>query len=315
MSPPKRVLVLGAGVLGSITAGLLADSPHSVTLLARGDRLAQLREHGVHLENGLTGAERVREVELVDALGPDDVYDLVLVIMQRSQVPGVLPMLAANGHTPTVAFLGNNVTGADEMAAALGADRVLLGFAAAGGYRQDHRVIHALGEPGEMKVILGEPDRRRTPRLAEAAEILASAGIEPDLPSDVDAWLKTHAVLVLPLAGALYAVDGDMGALVGRPDLLDAALDGLREGLRVLRAAGIPILPRALRLTPFLPNVLLRLRVRRTLRTRFAEIALAGHASAARPEMAGLCRDLRPLIEHSGVATPSLDRLFEIVEG
>ncbi|MBW2254920.1 MAG: ketopantoate reductase family protein [Deltaproteobacteria bacterium] len=310
----KKVLVYGAGVLGSITASLLADSPHEVKLLARGKRLEELREHGIHLENGITGATRTAQVDLVESLEPDDVYDLVLVVMQRSQVPSVLPTLAANRHVPTVAFLGNNVTGAEEMAEVIGAERVLLGFVGAGGYREGHKICHALGEPGEMKVVLGEPDRRRTTRLEEVAAILASAGIQPDLPSDVDAWLKTHAVLVLPLGGALYAVDGDIKTLAGRPDLITASIDGLREGLRVLRALRIPILPWQLRLTPILPNALLRLKVKRTLTSRLGEVALAGHAAVARPEMAQLCRQLRVLIEQSGVATPTLDHLFDIIE-
>jgi ketopantoate reductase len=310
----KKVLVYGAGVLGSITAALLADSPHAVTLLARGKRLEELREHGIALENGITGTTRTARVDLVESLEPEDEYDLVLVVMQRTQVPSVLPALAANRHVPTVAFLGNNVTGADEMAEAIGAERVLLGFVGAGGYKEGHKICHALGEPGEMRIVLGEPDRRRTTRLKEVAEILASGGIRPDLPSDVDAWLKTHAVLVLPLAGVFYEVDGDTKAVADRPDLIDAALNGLREGLRVLRALGIPILPWPLRLTPLIPNWLLRIRVKRTLTSRLGEIALAGHAAAAQPEMANLCRELRVLIGQSGVATPTLDHLFEIIE-
>jgi ketopantoate reductase len=42
-----RLLVFGAGVIGSIYAARLAKRGADVTLLARGQRLADIREHGI----------------------------------------------------------------------------------------------------------------------------------------------------------------------------------------------------------------------------------------------------------------------------
>ena len=97
-------------------------------------------------------------------------------------------------------------------------------------------------------------------------------------------------------------------------ELLDAAINGLREALRVLKALEIPILPKPLRLTPLIPNWLLRIRVRRTLTSCLGQIALGGHAATARPEMASLSREFRELIARSGVAAPTLERLFDAIE-
>jgi 2-dehydropantoate 2-reductase len=46
-----RVLVLGAGVVGSAYAGRLLQAGHHVVMLARGQRLADLRAHGLVLED------------------------------------------------------------------------------------------------------------------------------------------------------------------------------------------------------------------------------------------------------------------------
>ena len=46
-----RIVVVGSGVIGSIYGGRLARSGHDVTLLARGQRLADLRAHGLVLED------------------------------------------------------------------------------------------------------------------------------------------------------------------------------------------------------------------------------------------------------------------------
>src|ERR1700685_2385339 len=52
---PMKLVVVGPGVIGSIYAGRLAQSGHEVTLLARGQRLADLRAHGLVLEDAASG--------------------------------------------------------------------------------------------------------------------------------------------------------------------------------------------------------------------------------------------------------------------
>ena len=44
-----RVLVLGAGVIGSVYAGKLLQAGHEVVVLARGHRLSDLQAHGLVL--------------------------------------------------------------------------------------------------------------------------------------------------------------------------------------------------------------------------------------------------------------------------
>ena len=46
-----RILVLGAGVIGSVYAGKLLQAGHDVVLLARGPRLVDLQTHGLILED------------------------------------------------------------------------------------------------------------------------------------------------------------------------------------------------------------------------------------------------------------------------
>jgi nucleoside-diphosphate-sugar epimerase len=79
----KKILIVGAGVIGSFNAARLKEAGHDVTLLARGRRLADLREHGVVLESSRTGRSTT-QVPLVDRLGPEDAYDLAIVIVRRN---------------------------------------------------------------------------------------------------------------------------------------------------------------------------------------------------------------------------------------
>ncbi len=154
-----KILIYGAGVLGSVAAARLAQAGADVTVLARGRRLEVIRRDGIVLERFGNGQRTQIQVSVVDRLGPEDAYDLVMVIMGMNQAPTVLPALAANRHTPNVLFVGNSVSG-DELTAALGTKRVLRGFLLVAGTMLPGGVVrYACNERRKDGWIIGEVDR------------------------------------------------------------------------------------------------------------------------------------------------------------
>jgi 2-dehydropantoate 2-reductase len=69
-----KLLVYGAGVLGSQFAVRMHEAGHDVTLVARGDRLDALRRHGVQLAEGDGPAVRRVAVPMVEH--PAGRYDI-----------------------------------------------------------------------------------------------------------------------------------------------------------------------------------------------------------------------------------------------
>ncbi len=305
-----KILVYGAGVLGSIFAARLHKGGHDVSLLARGQRLADLREHGIVLVDDLTNERQVEQVKIVEALAPDDAYELVLVIMRKNQVADVLPILAANRHTPTVAFLGNNGAGSDAYVAALGRERVLMGFAGAAGARDGHIIRHVRGTDAKpASLIIGELDGQTTPRLQAIVAAFKEAGFIVEVSPHIDAWLKAHVAGVSPVADAVLLAGGDNYRLARTRDGLVLMIRALRESFAVLRALRIPVQPPALALLARLPEPILVPLAARFMNTRMAEIALARHARTANDEMQTIAAELRALVVQSGIPTPNLDRL------
>jgi len=152
-----RLLVFGAGPLGSLFAARLKQGGHEVVLLARGQRLKDLRQHGVVLKNWSTGEEEEIRVDLIEKLNSDDRYDLILVIMRKNSALKILPILAEN-HSPKVLFLLNNAAGPGTLMDALGAERVLIGFPGAAGYKEESKIVYINAEPEQPAVInLGLP--------------------------------------------------------------------------------------------------------------------------------------------------------------
>ena len=81
-----RVLVIGAGVLGSLYAGRLAAAGNEVALLARGSRLAELQEEPLRLVNDADGTCSLARLAVIPRLEQTDAYDMGLVMVRADQV-------------------------------------------------------------------------------------------------------------------------------------------------------------------------------------------------------------------------------------
>jgi 2-dehydropantoate 2-reductase len=307
-----NILVYGAGPLGSLFAVRLQEAGHKVSLLARGQRLADLRQHGVVLIEARSGRQSVTQVPLVEHLDSNEAYDLALVILRKNHVTETLPVLAANPNIPTVLFLMNNAAGPEEMVNALGKERVMIGFPISAGYFEGYAVRYLGGSAQQKAVIpIGEVDGLTRPRTQQVADALRSmAGYEVEIRKDMDAWLKTHVALLFPsLAPAFYAAGCDRQRLVNTRDLLVLGVRAIREGFRILRDHGVPITPARLRQFEWLPEPVLVAFLQRLLARDEMEVALAGHARAARDEVQHLVDEFLAL-NTSRLPTPAIDALY-----
>jgi 2-dehydropantoate 2-reductase len=282
-----KMLVYGAGVLGSLHAARLHRAGHDVSLLARGRRLAALREHGVLLAEGDGPVSRIAVPVVEQPTGP---YDLVAVVVRTHQVDAILPALA--GLDSDVLFLLNHASGAEPLGRVLGAERVLLGFPTAGGVLDGDIVRYTA--PRLMTRLLpmpiGEPDGRRTARLDRIVTAFRSAGFNAKAEPQMDAWLKTHAAFATPLARAA-AQAGGAKALAADPDAIRGLIRTMRGHLDVI---GTPV-PRAFGVLRVIPEGLLVAAVRRFLRTPTADLGLDTTQPAAIAELDRLDEQLRVL--------------------
>jgi ketopantoate reductase len=316
-----KVLVYGAGPLGSVFAARLQQGGHEVSILARGQRLAELREHGIVLQDVETKERSTTLIHVVEALAPDDAYDLVLVIMRKNHALQILPILAENRHTPNVLFLMNNAAGPGALIEALGQERVLIGFPGAAGYREDH-VVHCLAGTADKPwpVYLGETDGRTTARTRMVAQIIdAGPGFETQIRPDMDAWLKCHVALLMPsLAPALRAAGHDHRRLARTRDLLVLTIRAVREGFQVLGALGYPVSPPRFRTLLWVPEPILVLLFRTLLlhrvRDEIIEAALLRHARSAHDEVVHLADEFMALAAKTSVPTPAMDRLYPYLD-
>jgi 2-dehydropantoate 2-reductase len=305
-----RILVYGAGNIGSLYAALLQESGQDVSILARGQRLSDIRDHGIRLANATNGTRTEVQLDVVDRLDVDDAYDLVLVVLPKHHVSEILPILAANRGTPSILFFGNNAAGPHEAVEALGRDRVLLGFPGAAAVSRDGGVRYLITSAREQPTTIGELDGTTSPRLEAIGEALRGAGFSTAICPNMDAWLKTHIAKVSPTANALYMAGMDHHRLARTRDALVLLVQAILEGFRVLNALDIPVTPANHRILQWLPEPLLLAIMRRMMDSDEMSIKI-GHAAEARDEMRTIADEFQALSASTTVATPATDRLYQ----
>lgn len=251
-----RIAVFGAGAVGGSIGGLLARAGHSVVFVARGAHLEAIRRHGLRVE-GPAGDFVVRSAEATDDPGTAGRVEAVLVCVKAWQVGeaarSLLPMLDPG---TAVVPLQNGVEAADEIAGAVGTDRVLPGLCRILSHVAAPGVIRRAGFPPSIE--FGERDDRRSARAVRLLEALReAAGLTASIPEDIEAAVWEKFLFLAPLA-SVGALSGEpVGVIRDRPELHDMLVSAIREIAALARARQVRLRPgaveRALALVDSLP--------------------------------------------------------------
>jgi 2-dehydropantoate 2-reductase len=308
---PMRILVLGAGVIGSVYAGGLLEAGHRVVMLARGERLADLRAHGLVLEDAESGHRRQLPVSAVEAPGAGERYDLVLVPVRAGQLAAALPILAGMTDGSDVLFFGNTAGRSGALTGALGG-RALFGFPAAGGVREGPVIRYVLIR--QQKTTLGELGGARSDRVRRLRAVFSGAGFPAVITADIDGWLLGHAAFIVPIAFALYRDGTDAARLARDRDTLRLMVRATRQAFAALRAVGDTEIPANLNVLYLrMPEAFAVWYWRRVLASPRGELWFAAHSRAAPEEMTSLGQELQDAVHRAGRPAAALDALLSPV--
>lgn len=199
-----RVLVVGGGAIGGVTAAHLARAGRDVTVLdANAEHVARLSSPGLELD--FLGTEVVVPITAVtDPAGLGGRYDFALITLKATFLEDALGGLERRGVVDDYVSLGNGLVH-DRIERLVGAERLLLGITEWGGTNLGPgRLAHTTRAP----FVVGEPsgeDTERVRRLADAlspvAEVLVSSHIRADI------WSK---LLINSTFSGLGAVSGGL---------------------------------------------------------------------------------------------------------
>jgi len=114
-----RILIYGAGVIGSLYGAMLADAGFDVTLYARGKRLESLQTNGLRY----VGNKQIKTapVTVISKLERTDRYDFIFLTVRENQLLAALSELKEN-ISPTIVTMVNSLDTYDKWEALSGKD-------------------------------------------------------------------------------------------------------------------------------------------------------------------------------------------------
>jgi 2-dehydropantoate 2-reductase len=234
-----KVIVLGAGAIGAYYGGQLARTGHDVTLYARGDNLAAIREHGLEIRTP-EGSSTIKlpATDRVDELNAADFAILGVKSYSLESIGPVVKQVASKGAC-IVPFL-NGVETTDRLLA-FGVPRTSI----LGGVT---RISVARVEPGVVErrgpfqsIVVGELDGHITDRVTRIATAFREAGTDARASNHIEVDLWQKFVFIAALAASCGLARSPVGPLRDKPLGRRLLQRAVQEVVDVARARGIPL--------------------------------------------------------------------------
>lgn len=235
---PQKIAVVGAGAMGSLFGGLLAEGGLDVTLIdIWEEHIKRIQEHGLKIIG--VGGERFVPIKAVRNSQKVGVVDIVLVQTKARFTREAMENAQTLFGSDTVAISFQNGLGNEEVIAeVIGEERVLGGETAQGSGVVEAGVIR---NAGNLPSHIGEMGGGISERIQRIANAFTNAGLETVGSEDIkrDIWKKVMANIGINAMSALC--DFRVGEIFDTPETKETILEALDEAALVAKAEGIGV--------------------------------------------------------------------------
>jgi 2-dehydropantoate 2-reductase len=232
-----RILVVGAGAIGGVTAAQLTRAGHDVVVLdADPAHVARMRDPGLLFDH--LGTEHRVVLDAVDH--PDRLtgrFGLALLTLKSPHLKAALAPLVARDLVDTYVSLGNGLV-QQVVEEVVGPDRLLAGVVEWGATNVGPGHVR---QTTKAPFVVGEPDGRVTARVTRLARILDDAAPGSRVSTEILGQIWTKLLLNSTFSG-LGAVGGGLyGDVAADAAGRRAAFHLWTEGYDVARALGVTL--------------------------------------------------------------------------
>ncbi len=234
-----KIAVIGAGAMGSVYAGLLADAGNEVWVVDIWQtHINAIRKHGLRIE----GASGNRIVKIHATTDPQEVgrVELVIIATKAMHVEAAAAsaklMLAPDTMVLTIQ---NGLGSVEKIAHILGSNRVIKGVAEGFGA--------SVIKPGHVHhnawqlIRLGEMDGPVTPRLRRLTEVWREAGFKAKAFDNIDQLVWEKLICNVCFSGSCAVLERTIGEVMADDAAWQVASGCALEAFRVAEALGIEL--------------------------------------------------------------------------
>jgi len=229
-----RVVVLGAGGVGSVIVGYLARAGYDVVMLARPGHAAVVQQEGLWV----SGLERfhVRAPAFADA---KDLHtaDMLIITVKTKDMARALAGVA-HMQVGGVASLQNGVVKNEQIAAVFGWDKVVGATTMIGAsLLRDGEVEYTL----DGVTFFGELDNRQSERVKNIVEMFVKSGLKSAVADDIESVEWTKQAFQNPFAPLSAMTRLPVHLVWSSPQLAALSVHMFREVTAVAKARGVSL--------------------------------------------------------------------------
>jgi len=232
------IAVFGSGAVGGYFGGRLAEAGEDVRFVARGRHLVAIRERGLRVSS-VDGDFAVHPARVSDDPATFGPVDVVLTGVKAWQVPQAAEaMRPLVGDRTFVVPLQNGIEAPDQLAAVLGAERVLGGLC---------RILAFVESPGHIRhsgvtpyIAFGEMDGSRSARVEMLRDALTrTRGVTAEIPPDIRVAMWNKFLFIAALSGVGAVTRVPIGLIRSQPESRELLRYALEEIYAVAVRDGI----------------------------------------------------------------------------
>lgn len=234
-----NITIIGAGAMGSLFGGLLAEAGNHVLLVdIWKEHIDAINEKGLWIE-GLSGNRFVKMEAVTETKAIQGISDLMMIFVKSyhttSAAESIGPFI---GENTSVLTLQNGLGNFEILSELLGSDKVIAGTTSYGAtILEPGKILHA----GTGPTAIGELNGNLTPRIEKIAQLFNQSGIKTEISRNVIGliWSKLLINVGINALGVLLRVkNGELikGEYAPR---LQAAL--VKEAMDIAQKKGITL--------------------------------------------------------------------------
>lgn len=198
----KKILIIGAGVIGCLYGWQLQKAGCEVTHMVRKSKIDFYKSSGIQIKCLDLRSSKGKNVEerflpnFVDSFSDFENYDFIIVAVNSNQLEDILPQLKNYSGSAHIVFLQNMRPGDDEIIANyLDPSRYFIAYPfKAGGGRKENLIDGVIFGMLLTNTVVGEVDGSKTSRIKQFHHLLKLANMNPKIISDIIPYVRTHYV-------------------------------------------------------------------------------------------------------------------------